>query len=212
MPKTQLDWLGVTALWVGAMVEAVKAGGLPLMTGAPAWLASNIWGYVPAILVSFYIVVALYRLWRPNKAGTYDSVYPVQQPVYPGKQPVKPDPEPQLREADTKGRTFLSSNMTPQDLMDMCANKTDAHAERIVAPYIGKWYRYSGLVHNVIVFGRYVQVRFEVPDLRVIKANIPGNLDLADVLHKGDKLEVAGRISEIDSVTFALADAEVIAR
>ena len=36
MPKSQLDWLGIVALWVGATVMAIKAGDLPLMTGAPA--------------------------------------------------------------------------------------------------------------------------------------------------------------------------------
>lgn len=46
-------------------VEAVKAGGLPLIAGAPQWLGSHIWGYVPLVLVTFYVIVAIYRLKHP---------------------------------------------------------------------------------------------------------------------------------------------------
>lgn len=65
MPKSHLDWLGVASLWLGAIIMAIKAGGLPLIQGAPAWLASIWWNYIPIILVTLYVSVALYRALRP---------------------------------------------------------------------------------------------------------------------------------------------------
>lgn len=72
MPKSNLDWLGVVSLWVGAIIMAIRAGGLPLLQGAPLWLAGNFWNYIPAILVSFYLIVALYR---------HFAFHPVEQPA-----------------------------------------------------------------------------------------------------------------------------------
>ena len=63
MPKSQLDWLGVVSLWVGAVVLASKSAEAPLMSGAPSWLAAPWWNYVPVVLVSFYLLGALYRLF-----------------------------------------------------------------------------------------------------------------------------------------------------
>lgn len=65
MPKSQLDWLGVVSLWLGAAIMAIKAGEIPLMAGAPPWLASPSWGYVPLILITFYLGVAIYRAVKP---------------------------------------------------------------------------------------------------------------------------------------------------
>lgn len=50
-PKSQLDWLGVVSLWVGALLLAIKAAGVPLMTGAPTILAAGFWNYVPLALI-----------------------------------------------------------------------------------------------------------------------------------------------------------------
>lgn len=65
MPKSAFDWLAVASLWVAAIVLAVKTGELTLMDGAPDWLAANWWGYVPAVLLTFYVIAAFYRLLRP---------------------------------------------------------------------------------------------------------------------------------------------------
>lgn len=65
MPKSQLDWLGVVSLWIGAVVMAFKASDAPLVSGAPTWLAANWWNYVPLVLVTFYLGVALYRHFYP---------------------------------------------------------------------------------------------------------------------------------------------------
>lgn len=68
MPKTQLDWLGIVSLWIGAVVLAFKASDAPLVNGAPLWLAAHWWNYVPLALMSLYLVIAIYRLLqRPDQ-------------------------------------------------------------------------------------------------------------------------------------------------
>ena len=67
MPKSQLDWLGVVSLWLGAAIMAVKAGNLPVIDGAPSWLAAQWWNYVPLVLLSTYFVIAIYRATKPQK-------------------------------------------------------------------------------------------------------------------------------------------------
>ena len=53
------------SLWFGALIMFIKADGFTIVTGAPPWLASPIWGYVPLVLVSIYVAIAIYRLLRP---------------------------------------------------------------------------------------------------------------------------------------------------
>ena len=65
MPKSSLDWLAVVSLWIGAIILAFKAWGAPLVKGAPAVLASNIWNFVPAVLVTFAIAVFIWRQVKP---------------------------------------------------------------------------------------------------------------------------------------------------
>jgi hypothetical protein len=45
---------------------AVKAGDLPLAAGAPSWLAASWWGGVPLILISFYLVITVYKAISPE--------------------------------------------------------------------------------------------------------------------------------------------------
>lgn len=61
MPKSHLDWFGIASLWLGAALMAIKAAGLPLMQGAPIWLAANWWNYVPLLLLTLYLGIALYK-------------------------------------------------------------------------------------------------------------------------------------------------------
>ena len=219
MPKSQLDWLAVVGLWVGAIIEAIKAGDLQLITGAPGWLASHSWGYVPAILVTLYVVLALYRQIRPAmpQVAASEVVPTTPRPeaiaeISQKHDPAAPPPSSPPSKQEGKGRTFLSSALTPEALMDMCADKTDVHAERAMQPYIGKWMRYSGIVRNVYLIGTNAYIRFEVFGLRSVKAIVSNGSDLADVLHKGDKLTVDGRIEDISAVDFNLIDAEVVSR
>lgn len=49
--------MGVATLWVGALVMAIKDGGLPLIAGAPAFFTSPVWAVVPLGLVSISMVI-----------------------------------------------------------------------------------------------------------------------------------------------------------
>lgn len=77
MPKSLMDWLGVTSLWLGAVVIALKTGELPLPTWAPAWLASPWWALAPLVLVTASVVLFIVRatkLFRPTyEPGEYHA-------------------------------------------------------------------------------------------------------------------------------------------
>lgn len=47
---------------------AVKAADFTLIEGAPTWLSANWWNYVPLTLISIFVVIALYRQFRPHEA------------------------------------------------------------------------------------------------------------------------------------------------
>lgn len=66
MPKSNLDWLGVVSLWVGALIMAIRTGDLSLIVGAPHWLTSQTWDRIPLFLISLYFLVVFYRLIRPE--------------------------------------------------------------------------------------------------------------------------------------------------
>ena len=65
MPKSNLDWLGIASLWVGAIIMAVKGGGLTLIKGVPVWLSSQYLSYIPLFFVSFYAFIGIYRYFYP---------------------------------------------------------------------------------------------------------------------------------------------------
>ena len=91
-----MDWLGVTSLWLGAVVIALKTGELPLPTWAPAWLASPWWAVAPLVLVTASVVLFIVRatkLFRPPyEPGEYHAA-PAPAPA-PAPRP-QPQPQPQ---------------------------------------------------------------------------------------------------------------------
>lgn len=109
VPKSQLDWLGVVSLWVGALVMAFKASDAPLVSGAPTWLAANWWNYVPLVLVTFYLGVALYRHFHPLPSPIPFSIEslpkaPAETPaVVPVREPA-PVAAPVLEDQERKER------------------------------------------------------------------------------------------------------------
>ena len=203
MPKSQLDWLGIASLWIGVVIAAIKAGGLPLMNGAPSFFAAQWWNYLPVVLVSIYILIALYRLRSPNRSIT--TYAPVAQPVPKQDQPAQPT------FPDALGRTFLASNVTVKVLMDMCENKTSVQVNRIVKGYLGKWLRYSGDVSNVHLHSATTVVSMRIQTMCYVTVEIAG-ADIADVLHVGDEITVIGKIKSINTFSVELAEGEIEAR
>lgn len=67
MPKTLMDWMGVAGLWLGTAILAIRSGDLALIEGAPEFLASRAWGYVPFTLVSLSAVIFARHLFARAK-------------------------------------------------------------------------------------------------------------------------------------------------
>ena len=196
----------------------VKVGDLPLPSGAPTWFAAHFWGHVPLILVSFYLVVAIYRQFRPSispptpKIEAKEQALPTQLPVVSSTPKPEPMHTPQLQPPDQTGRVFLSSKMTAMELLALRKGKTQVHADNAVQPYLGKWLRHRGPLEDVWVSDSAVHLCFELEGIRNLQADVSGCPELADVLHKGDEVEVVGKIKQIRQLDVILSDAEVIAR
>ena len=62
---------------------AIKAGGIPLLDGAPLWLAANWWNYAPVILVTFYLTIAIFRQFQTRPPVQSSDAMQVQRPSMP---------------------------------------------------------------------------------------------------------------------------------
>lgn len=97
MPKSQLDWLGVVSLWLGAAIMAVKAANFPMIAGAPSWLAAHWWNYVPLVLITIYLGMAIFRAVVPQKQSVPPGMSG-RSADQSGKPPEDTDPQKELRE------------------------------------------------------------------------------------------------------------------
>ena len=193
----------------------IKAGDLPLIAGAPQWLAGHFWNYIPLLLLTAYLCVAIYRLVRPIDLKKTDTTagLSIENSATSTPEPLYHDRNVSLTEATiTDGRIFLSSNIDPKALMMLCDKKTDVHAKRAVAPYIGKWMKYKGTINDVYVIGDCTYIRFKIEYASHLKAVIENDIEIADVLHIDDIIEIEGRISDIDIVTVKLIEAKILSR
>lgn len=57
---------------------AIRAGDLPLPAGGPAWLAKPAWGFMPLLLISVYLFIAIYRLLQPDDSSNRKFNYKSQ--------------------------------------------------------------------------------------------------------------------------------------
>lgn len=194
--------LGVISLALGYADQAQK-----ISTDFEPW---QLQGLGAAFIIVFIVLV----LMKMDKA--YRERFGAMVPASPAPakaaltETTKPA-VPAFTPAANDGRTFLAADLTPAKMMAMCKGKTDVHAVAAVAPYLGKWFRFSGKVANVFLIGGKVTITFDVSDGTAVKARTK-NSELADVLHVGDKIEVEGKISKITSVHFTLEDARVLGR
>lgn len=72
-PESQLDWLGVASLWLGALLLAIKSADIPLMTGMPSLLTSGVWNFIPLALITFALAAFLYRQFKPESVVIDDT-------------------------------------------------------------------------------------------------------------------------------------------
>jgi hypothetical protein len=60
LPKTNQDWLSFILLGVGSAVMVIKDRDIELPVGAPSFLASDYWSYVPFALWLLALAIILY--------------------------------------------------------------------------------------------------------------------------------------------------------
>jgi hypothetical protein len=92
----------------------------------------------------------------------------------------------------------------------------DVQAQKLAAPFVGKWMTVSGPLGNVGAWHRtYSQVTFNRPDIDVPTIYMifrdEAQVDRLSVLKHGDRMTVRGRIDELDRVRVQLDPCELIA-
>lgn len=213
------DQLSTTLIWISAVFMAAKAG-------IENWPAARLalpqvtdWGwlnFVPLALLAWAGILSIARVTRNHEVqkavksadvGTLPNFF---HELRKGEERIAPkiDLSPEIR----KDKIFLGANQGVWELMRLCDGKTDLHAKKAVEPYIGKWLHFRGIVRNVHTYGGEAIIRFDLGNLKVLKARVTNGLELADVIHVGDILEIVGRVIDIDSVTIVVEDTEIIDR
>jgi hypothetical protein len=110
---------------------AIKAGDLPLVSGAPTWLASRAWSYVPFLLVTFYLVLAISRLRRTTTP---------ELPMHPKTTEEPPREETTIRAAGRASRFDILPEQVSRDYLSLkLADCTDIQEARFLRQYMGKW-------------------------------------------------------------------------
>src|SRR6202165_4162405 len=108
----------------------------------------------------------------------------------------------------TPARRMLAK--TPEQLVAMCANLTSLQAKRLVAPYIGEWMEIEGPVENVHGSSDdFGAVRIEG---RLLAMFFQGKARLKqlELLARGDRIKVHGKISAISLFGVDLVDCVIL--
>ena len=106
-------------------------------------------------------------------------------------------------------------DVTPEYLTGFFKDHMDVQAQKLAAPFIGKWMTVSGPLGNVGAWrGTYSQVTFnrpgvDVPAIYMIFRD-EAQVDRLSVLKHGDRMTVCGRIDELDCVRVQLDPCELI--
>ena len=115
---------------------------------------------------------------------------------------------------DDQGRLLV--NATPAELRALHKQHTSLHTQRIAEPYIGKWLKVSGRLHDVSKYSSTTFVTLEadsplkIPDI-TLKLRFDDSVwgDRLALLHRGDHVSIIGKIEEISAVTITLTDCEL---
>ncbi|MCA1654691.1 MAG: hypothetical protein ABR588_00350 [Sphingomicrobium sp.] len=221
MPKSSLDWLGVVGLWIGAIVLAFKSAGAPLLPGAPVIFAATFWNFMPVVLVSFALLIFIYRQLRPpvpTLPALRALVAPRQAPPIASSQEAAP-PQPQGGSAE---RVFVPDGLTPRKLMAMCEGKTSHQAQVSIKPFIGKWIRVSGIVRDFMMLSEDWGAVFlqsattavlgdmALREVNSAKLYFRSDFDRLEMLQGGERFVADGQIKEIDSLSFKADNCEIV--
>ena len=180
-----------------------------------------------AVLFVISVVMILYRFdqERPASAPASAKPLPSAKPEKrPPQRPVEtsppvPAPAPPV---STEDRIFVAENLAPDALMKMCEGKTSHQGQRAIQPFLGKWFRLSGVCADFNMLGDdFAVVRFarapiavfqdsSLPDMRSVSAYFRSGFERLEMLQGGEQMVVDGKIKEIDVLTFKLDHCEIV--
>ena len=193
-------------LWLGAVIQAINAGGLTLMSGAPSWFTSHVWGYVPFCLVTFYLVVAIQNLL---KAPILNAPI-ISQPISLDEKSSTPiTPAPVIA---TDPET-VPSGVVKKYLELMNSDHTDLQETSFLRSYAGKWLELDLPILGLKSSGKYVCAQLYSDDSKSGYASIFAYFDRKwehhlQSLNKGDKIHFRGIITLRDHGSPDFRDAE----
>jgi hypothetical protein len=117
-------------------------------------------------------------------------------------------------------KEFLPKGITIPSLTDLCEGKTSIQAAQLVEKYIGKWMRVAGTVANVDQpderkYGCYVTLDYSHPpsskrSIWVVARFEESWTDQVELLVSGQRIQIEGKIREIDKGMVTLAKCELI--
>ena len=147
----------------------------------------------------------------------------------PTAAPRQPDPEsaaiepaePDVQRSD--GRVILGRSVTPELLIDLHMKHTALQADRLAAPYIGKWLRLQGKVGNVSTRSNE-QICVALTLVPITSATLAHPLAMTttllyfspdaapelETLQLNDEIAVLGKIEEIGYMSLILEECELI--
>ena len=87
-------------------------------------------------------------------------------------------------------------DIKPADLLEFLKDRTSVEAGRLLAPYIGRWMRVTGTVHDVRRSEQWVVVSVDIPEemMKVVMLYFRGrrNWDRVETLRKGREMTAVG--------------------
>jgi hypothetical protein len=113
-------------------------------------------------------------------------------------------------------RIFVSASITPAHLLSFFKDRTSIQAQKLVAPFIGKWMKLSGNLDEVLSSNpSRAQVTFSGRGLGSELACVymcfrtEDSIDRLSILKRGDSMAVVGRITHADAIQLDLDNCEL---
>lgn len=188
---------GVFAL--GAIFYPSLSLSWPDFTVSLNQMASNAW-----VWFGLVIFLALYLL-----------IWPIRVSPKPQQHSTTSTVSPVLIHQQSVGEKIRVVAAPWQDLVALCADRTDVEVQHIIREHAGELFECSGVVFDVRTTNEVSATISIDPDPMksvLIHARISGKdrVMSAISLRKGDKLKVSGKIAEISRVSISLTDCEFV--
>lgn len=170
----------------------------------PALNLDGAWNYVPLALL-----VVGGSSWLLKQFLNHVPEKPTAAPAASG---------PKVKIIQPVRREFLPDELTITRLRELTAGLTAAQAKRVIDPYVGKWMRVSGLVHDVKFFeSNQAMLLLVAPGETFLASSTPPlvfeRAHWEDALHelkKGSTVVALGRVELAIGETIMLHDCELL--